>query len=254
MPMIIIFGILASPLYSSGIAPASGEASGPYYGGLLTPTADPAPCTSLGVSVLSFPVGGVGQISFPAARWLTASLYGGLSGYPAGFIGSAYLRAHILRPDTSHWGLAAQAQSGIASVFSGGEGDGGFVNAVALTLSSPMKPTRINIGAALHTMPGSEYQAGWENPKDYDFKNPQPTLFVSGGHTFRRSTISTEFLYIAPGADDGWDSVVAGILGGEFSISRAKLKIFTGILVQKPGTANPRFLPVPPIVALAIPL
>lgn len=158
LPMIVLCCMLCSPANSTGVTPASG--SGSYYGGLLTPTADPAPCTSLGVYLLTFPVGGVGQASFPATRWLTASLYGGVSGYPAGFIGSAYLRAHILRPDTNHWGLAAQAQSGIASVFSGGEGDGGFINAVALIISSPMKPTRVNIGAALHTMPGSEIRPG----------------------------------------------------------------------------------------------
>lgn len=238
----------------SGIRSFALPAGEGVYGGILVPMADPARQPVVSGYLLTLPAGGAGQVAVPISHRMTASLYGGFFGYPAGFFGSAFLRGHILRTDSTRWGLAIQAQSGAAVAFSGGEGEGGIVNGIAIVASSPMKPTRVNFGAALHTMPGSEYQTGWRNSKRYDFKNPQPTFFVSGGHTFRRSTVFTELLWIAPGADDGWDSVIAGIIGGEFSIGRARLKLGTGLLMQKPGTINPRTLPVPPIVALAVPL
>lgn len=249
-----VFFILILVFVRSGVGVLAVSATGDAYAGILVPTADPASQPTVSGYLLAFPVGGVGRISFPITRRVTTSVYGGLSGYPAGLLGLASLRAHLVHPDSTRWGLAGQAQYGAATVLSGGEGTGGIVSGIALVASSPMKATRVSLGAALHTMPGSEFQPGWENAKDYDFKNPQPTFFVSGGHTFRKNTVFTELVWIAPGADEGWDSVIAGILGGEFSLGRAKLKVGTGLFVQKPGTINPRALPVPPIVVLAIPL
>jgi len=246
--------IISLSIVSESLAGAEVPAGEIYYSGLLVPTADPVQSLTIKGYLATFPVGAVGQVSFPITRYLTGSVYGGISGYPAGFLGSVYLKAHILQPDSRHWGLAAQAQWGVATVFSGGEGSGGMVSALELAVSSPVKPTRVHFGAVLHTMPGSEYKAGWENAKDYDFKNPQPTVFASFGHTFKNVTIFAEAFWVAMGADEGWDSVFATVLGGSFPVGRGKLKIASGVLIERFRSSNPRTLPVPPIVALAIPI
>jgi hypothetical protein len=223
-----------------------------HYEGLLTPTADSVKAAN--GYLLTFPVAGAAQVSFPITRRSTVGLYAGGSGYPAGLLGSVYMRIHILRPDRQRWGLATQVQSGAAFSFSSGEGNGGVVHAVTLVVSSPIKAARINFGAAVHTMPGSEFQPEWDEAKDYDFRNPQPTFFISASYAFRRVSLFNEFLWIAPGADDGWDSLLADIIGVDFMLGKTKLKVGTGLLIRRFGSTNPLTLPIPPVFVLAFQL
>lgn len=220
------------------------------YSGLLVPTADPAPGVDLGISMLSFPASAIGHLAFPLFSRATVILDGGLSGYPVGFGGSVALRLHLRKPNAEHWGFAVQAQSALGVLFSGGEGGGGFVNALELVVSSPIKATRIHFGGALHTMPGSEYEPGWEEAKEYDFKNPQTSTFISWEHKGKRAGIFTEIIWMAVGADDGWDSALVGLIGGKFTLGRTNLKLGTGILIEKFGSGRFRILPAPPVVSL----
>jgi|GEM_PF-2203549 len=250
LSLLMIAGMLGLVFPALGGTSMTGKAMAPHYTELLVPTADVVLRPTSDVYFLILPAGGIGQISFPVTRWVTTSLYGGVFGYPQGFFGSAYLRVHLLRPNATRWGLALQTQSGMAVAFPGGEGNGGAVSGIAIVVSSPMRPTRVSFGTALHTMPGSEFKPGWEKAKNYDFRNPQPTFFLSGGHTLRRVSVFTEVLWIAPDADDGWDSLIAGLIGSGFSFGRTNLKVGTGLLLRKPGTMSLSTLPVPPVVAL----
>lgn len=224
------------------------------FGIMLLPSADEAPELSVGVSMLSFPPGASGKIAFPFLSRATILIDAGLLIYPSGFGISGASRFHILKTSSRKWGVALQLQSLAGFAFWGGEGGGGVINAVELIASSPIKSNRINFGFALHTMPGSEFKPIWEKAKKYDIKNPQPTLFISFEHTGKRLGLFSENIIAAIGADDGWDSGFASLLGCKILIGKAKFKIGTGIAIQRFGTVNPITLPIPPIILIIIPI
>lgn len=243
--LVVISGILALAMSSRAEEPKSIS-----YSGLLVPTADVASPSAVGGYFLTFPTGLAGQFAFSISNHATVLLYGGVLGFPPGFLASPALRIHLLRPSQKKWGLAVQAQSGVGVTFWGGEGGGGNFNALELVASSPLKPSRIHFGMALHTMPGSEYKTGWKRAKKYDFRNPQSTLFISGEHRFEKVAFSTELIWIAINADEGWDSAFAGLIGVDFSFGRTSLKVNTGVFTYRFGSGNPNTLPVPPVIAL----
>jgi hypothetical protein len=250
--LIVVFLIFMIPFAGEAYKPV--DIGNLYNNDLLVPDGKPTLKTAFTGHLLTFPVGVVGQLSVPVLNRTTVFIYGGFSAYPVGFIGSAALKLHLLIPDQNHWGLSTQLQWGIANTVWGGEGAaGGNIGTILVVISSPVKPTRFNLGAALHTMPGSEYKSGWKEAKDYGFKNPQPTIFLSVGQSIGRFTISSDLLWIAVGADEGWDSLFIGALSLEFPISRKGFKMSGGIIIERFGAQNTPVLPLPPIISLSIP-
>ena len=62
--------------------------------------------------------------------------------------------------------------------------------------------------------------------------------------------IFMELVWAAIGADQGWDSAFAGLIGSKFIFSKTSLKLGAGLFVWKFGSGNPSILPAPPIIAL----
>lgn len=230
------------------------EISKDPFGSIFLPSADDASGLSIGAGMILFPPGVNGKIAFPFADRTTILFDAGLLMYPPGFGSSGALRFHILKPTSQEWGIALQLQSLAGFAFWSGEGNGGFINAVEFIVSSPIKCNRINSGFALHTMPGSEFEPGWEKAKKYDIKNPQSTFFISFEHTGKRFSIFSENIWAAIGADEGWDSGFASLLGCKIFLGKTKLKIGAGIAIQRLGTVNPITLPIPPIISISIPI
>lgn len=222
------------------------------HGALLSPTADAARGLEVGVLASLRPAAGGGHIAFPAGNRMTVLLTGMLAGAPTGFGGSAAVRLHLRHTDAARWGLAVQAQSMAGVLFQRGEGSGGAAHALALVISSPVRPTRVSLGAALHTMPGSEYQAGWARARDYDLDNPQVTTFVAAERTGRRLGVFAELLWIAMGADEGWDSVLAATAGCKLLLGRSTLSVGAGILVERFGSGRASTRPFPPLATLTV--
>ncbi len=221
-------------------------------GNILLPSADSISDLNVGADVILFPPGVNGKIAFPFTDKSAILFDAGLLIYPPGIGGSTALRFSMLKPTSQKWGFAIQLQSLAGITFWGGEGGGGVINAGEIIISSPIKPNRVSFGFALHTMPGSEFKPGWEKAKKYDFKNPQPTVFISLEHTGRRFGIFSENIISAIGADEWWDSGFASLLGCKINLGKTKLKIGTGIAIERLGTTNPGTLPIPPIISISI--
>lgn len=250
--LILFLSIFLLPCIS--IAFTEYEFSKNPFGNILLPSADDTPEVGVGVSMILFPPGAGGKIAFPFTNKTTILFDAGLLIYPPGFGISGACRFHILKSSSQKWGIALQLQSLAGFAFWGGEGGGGVINAVELIASSPIKRNRINLGFALHTMPGSEFKPGWEKAKKYDFKNPQPTFFISFEHTGKRLGLFSENIITAIGADDGWDSGFASLMGCKILMGKAKFKVGTGLTIQRFGTVNPIILPIPPIILISIPI
>lgn len=230
------------------------ETSGDPLANILLPSAEYTSELNVGVDTILFPPGVNGKIAFSLANRVNIIFNAGLLIYPLGFGGSGALRFIILKPTYKKCGIALQLQSLAGVAFWGGEGGGGIINAIEFIVSSPIKCNQINFGFALHTMPGSEFEPEWKKAKKYDFMNPQPTLFMSFEHTGKRFGLFSENIMFAIGADNGWDSVFASLFGCKISMGKAKLKIGIGIAIEKPGTVNPKTLPIPPIISISTPI
>lgn len=224
------------------------------FGNILLPTADNVSEINFGADVILFPPGVNGKIAFPFINKATILFDAGLLIYPPGVGGSTSLKLIVLEPTSKKWGIAIQLQSLAGIAFWGGEGGGGIINAVEFIISSPIKSNRVNFGFVFHTMPGSEFKPGWEKAKKYDFKNPQSTVFASFEHTGKRFGIFSENIIAAIGADEGWDSAFASILGCKISLKKIKLKIGTGIAIKRLGTTGQLTLPLPPIISVSMPI
>jgi hypothetical protein len=224
------------------------------YNGMFVPTADPVSNVSTGVSLLTFPPAVFGKFASPLSQNIGIILDAGFMPYPTGLGGSVSLRFCLSKPDSDRWGVATQLQSIGGVAFWGGEGGGGLVNALEFIVSSPVRPNRINFGFAMHTMPGSEYKAGWDKAKKYDFKNPKPMLLLSVEHSGKKYGVYTEAFWAGIGADDNWDSGLAWLIGSKFIFGKVTLKVGAGLFVERVATTNPLLLPVPPIIALIVKL
>lgn len=221
--------------------------------GFLVPSADAAPGVVLSGMALAYPASGGASVMLPLGTRMTAILGGLLAGYPPGAGGAAALRIHLRHTDVERWGLAVQAQTMGAVVFLFGEGAGGTSCSLALVASSPIRPARIHLGVALHTMPGSEYEPGWEQSRDYGFDNPQVAAFVAGERTGRRLGIFAEALWAGIGADDGWDSTLASLLGGRLYLGRrTALDVGVGVILTRFGSGRTDVAPLPPLARLSV--
>jgi hypothetical protein len=222
------------------------------YDALLIPTADPVQNTSVDIYLLMFPPTAIGEFMIPLGDPMTIIFYGGYSVFGSqghGVIASASLKANIYPPNEKRWGVAAQAQWIGGGAIMRGAGGGGSITAIELMVSSPVRASRVHFGTALHTLPGSEFPGG-----RYDFTNPQTTLFLSGEHLIRQTSLFIEILWVAVGADEGYDSRLVALMGGKFKLGPAHLKAGTGILLNQFGSKYIELLPAPPILALTLPL
>jgi hypothetical protein len=175
-----------------------------------------------------------------------------LAGLPPGGGASAALRLHILPSGPQSWGVAVQAQSLAGVYFSGGEDSGGMAHALGLVVSSPVRAARIHVGGALHTMPGSEFDEGQLEAREYDLANPQVAAFLAAEYGGQRFGVFTEILWAGIGADEGWDSAFAAVVGGTMRFRRSELVIGAGVLVNRFGSGQENFLPAPPMALYAI--
>jgi hypothetical protein len=230
----------------------------PPYSGLFVPTADVLPRVTGATYLLSFPPTLATQIGFSIYRIATINVVGGYLMEPwsdsHGVLGTASLKLHPLRPTPERWGLAGQVQWMGGGAVSG-QGDGVAVasNIIAFELiaSSPVRSIRTHFGAAFHTMPGSEFSAGWDFARNYNFDNMQVSAFISGeARLDKRVNLFTEFIWAAIDADDGYDSAAIMPIGTQIRIGGAYLKISSGILFLKFGSSNSDVFPTPPIIGV----
>lgn len=237
-------------LAQPGAAEPGGPAPGARpAGGLLVPTADAAPGLILGGFASASPVAAGGLATLPVGWHLSVTLGGGLAADPPGLGGAAALRVHLRPTTVDRWGLALQARSMGGVVIFNGEDRAELAHALALVASSPVRPARIHLGVALHTMPGSEYEEGWDNPEDYDLDNPQVAAFAAAEHMGRHLGLFAEALWAGIGADDGWDSVLTAVVGARLRVGRTTvLEVGTGIFVERFGSGRANLLPFPPVV------
>lgn len=253
---------------ASGVAPAPADAqearspgagaSRPVDGAIvpvaqLVPTADPLRSTTLAAYVLTLPPSLLAHASFPVGGPFSAFVYAGYLWFPEviGAAASGALKAVIFEPRLDRWGAAVQAQwIGGAAIWRG-EGSGGTVGALELVASSPVRRTRVHLGAALHTMPGNEYEAGWTEAKRYDIENPQIALSLAAEHAFGRWSVGAEAIWGGIGADEGTDSVLGALAGVRYARGRFALRAGAGIAVDDFGTSRPAAVLAPPLVSLA---
>lgn len=217
---------------------------------VLTPTADPFPKrVCLSTHLMTFPTTLIPQLTIPVGSRFglqTYIGYGILTPDKMWVLGSIAVKLSLISSDSSHWGLAFQGQwMGAGAVF-GGEGVGGTVTSGQLVASSPRGPKRIHAGIALHTLPGSS---------NGQHHNLQVTPSACGELSIsRRVRILTELVWIAPGADQGWDSIFFGLIGFRFKLGKTTLDLSSGIFQERAGSNSPRTFPVPPLVALTVQL
>jgi hypothetical protein len=214
---------------------------------LLTPTADSAPGLILGTRVWSLPLAVGTRLVAPLGDHVTVLGDVALAGLPPGGGASAAVRLHILRSGPESWGLAAQVQSMAGAYYRGGEGRGGVAHALTVVVSSPMRAVRVHLGSALHTMPGSEFDEGALQAREYDLANPQVAAFLAAEYSWQHLGVFTELLWGGIGADEGWDSAFAALVGGKMRLGRSELVIGVGVLVNRFGSGQETYLPVPPI-------
>jgi hypothetical protein len=212
---------------------------------MLMPTADAFPRrTCFGLHVLPYPTTVVPQFNIPMGNRSTLLTYAGVGAevYSSSAWGlvSVALRYTFLVPDSSHWGMAVQGQLvGGVFLFGGKSGEplGGFgvLPLGQLVVSSPQHPRRVHVGIAVHPslsdMPFTPFAGG--------------ELSIS-----RRVKISSELIWVAPGADEGYDSFLLGLVGFRFKWEGTTLDLASGILIEHMGWGYPHKYPVPPIVAI----
>lgn len=227
----------------------------PPYSGLFVPTADALPRVTGVAYLLPYPPTLTTQIGFSIRQLATINVVGGYMMDPwsesYGFLGSASLKIHPLRPTPRRWGLAAQVQWMGGGAVSQGENVASNITAFELIASSPVRSIRTHFGVARHTMPGSESKPNWPGSRKYDFENMQVSAFISAeARLDKRVNLFTEFIWAAIEADGGRDSAAIMPIGTQIRIGGTYLKISSGILLLEFGSGYEDVYPIPPIIGV----
>lgn len=232
--------------------------SPPPYSGLFVPTADALSRITGSTYLLLYPPTLTTQIGFSIRQLATINVVAGYLMEPwsdsHGVLSTTSLKIHPLRPTAHRWGLAAQVQWMGGGAVSGSQ-DGFAVasNIIAFELiaSSPVRSIRTHFGAALHTMPGSEFKPAWYDPRTYNFDNMQVSAFISAeARLDKRVNPFCEFIWAAIEADEGYDSAAILPIGTQIRIGGAYLKISSGILFLRFGSGYADVYPLPPIIGV----
>lgn len=246
--------LVAEPASSSESAGVSYTLSPASYAGFLTSKADPLTRPVLTGYVLSIPAAHVGQAAIPVHHGSGVVLTAGYVFWPViGFFAAPLVRLQIICPDEARPGVVLLAAWVFGAAYTGEGGAGAKIEAAQLVVSSPVRRLRFHVGAALHTMPGSEFSPEEQDarPRPYDWDNPQvaATLLAEIQAT-RRMRVFMEGFWAGIGADEGFDSIAILLAGIEWSWTRTHLKLATGIFTDQAGAKGGERLPVPPIAAL----
>lgn len=221
--------------------------------GLLVPNADLIHGVVVQGHAFSVPAGLAGGLAFSLRDRVTLFAHAGAGYYPSILYTGAQagLKLHVRRTAVDRWGVALQAQS-MAGVELTSEPRGGTAHALALIVSSPIRRARLHAGGALHTMPGSEFEQGWADARDYDLSNPQATVFLAGDVSGQRLGAFAEVVWAAVDADDGWDSVLVGTVGGKLVLGRWVMKLGAGLVEWRFLSGSSRLLPAPPVLSMTL--
>jgi hypothetical protein len=242
---------------------SNAESSYPaVYTGQIIPTADPAESFTAAAHLLTFPPVLLLQAATPATKWMTPIGFVAGGPWPLAGYGSVAIRFHLFRPGPRRWGVAFQPQLiGIS-----GAANAEWLNAYVATvfqgvISSPLRPWRAHVGAALHTMPGEEryYHNDVFMIRKYDFKNMQTTVFGRGEVTThnKKATFFIEGFWLATGTRDPEDSFALALVGIRFRFGKTWLSVSSGLVhfgkkISISDSGGFHFLPVPPLLSVIV--
>lgn len=226
--------------------------------GLLGFTADRLSEPTLTGHLLSFPpalvIGGAGPIAGPIS----------VLGYAGGvgpvfrewiFAGSGAVRAQLVTPSESRWGLAAQTQGFLLTDSRNLKLDrrfgGLWFAATGLFVSSPIRPLRFHGGVDLHTL---AMDTGSQD-EDRDVVLV-PGLSLAGERRWPRTSLYAE-LDVGAFGKSHWGGAAGGLLlvGLRFWFDRTDLKLTSGAgfgFVAGGGGAGALAVPVPPIASYSL--
>jgi hypothetical protein len=256
MKVITVFLIVALAICGWLPFPETGQAQDPAaYRLIVAPTADPFPMQfAFGAYALVYPPVLMGQMTVPVVRrfGLQASIAFGptLWGDVITMWNIPMLSAKFspLPPDSSHWGLAVQAQSiGPEGFLGGGVTGSAIIILGQIVTSSPLSSRRVHLGIGSYRL----FETGW----DEEDQQLQFTLFAGGEFSISRHfSLCSEAAWIAPGALQGDYSIIAGLLEFRFKFKKVNLGLGAGMFTTRIGRNYGVTLPIPPIVAVEVQL
>jgi hypothetical protein len=237
--------------------PETGQAQGPAaYRLIVFPTADPFPRQfAIGAYALVYPPALMGQMTVPVVRrfGLQASIAFGpmlLADDPTTIWNIPVLSAKFspLPPDSSHWGLAVQAELIGPEGFLGRGARGSTIMILSqLVTSSPVSSKRVHLGIGSYRL----FETRW----DEEDQHLQFALFAGGEFSISRHfSLCSEAVWIAPGAYQGNYSIIAGLLEFRFKFKKVTLDLGAGGCTTRIGRDDGWTYPLPPILAIEVQL